>query len=131
MTSVEEALLAALNASDAVATAASGGIFIVGGRDIVDYPHLTIRRIVTTGAAHLDGPATLEWPLFQIDAWAETALAALQLGEAVRAAIDNVPASGADKDFLATLQDQRGPEPDPEVRVFKVSQDYLIFHERI
>ena len=126
MTSIEAAIKAILD----TATVASGGVFIAGGRDATDYPHVTIARIATAGAAHLDGPATLEWPLVQIDCWAQTALAALDTGEAVRASIDGIGAIGAGKAIYASLQDQRGPAPDEDTRTFRVSQDYLVFHER-
>jgi hypothetical protein len=78
----------------------------------------------------LDGPSDLDWPRFQIDFWGTSALAALAAAEAVRNFLDGVERSGAGLSFVATFQDQRGPEVDEETRNARVSQDYFIWHER-
>ncbi len=126
MASLEAALIAALKAAADVAGLVGTRVFIAGGQQTAAYPYITIQRISTQGAGHLDGPSNLDWPLMQIDAWGETALATLNTAEAVRSAIDAVPGLN----FSATLQDQRGPAPDEVTRNFRVSQDYLIFHAR-
>ena len=126
MASPEAALIAALQAAAPVAALAGTRVFLAGTRQGADYPYLTVQRISTEGAAHLDGPANLEWPRFQIDAWAVKATEALALGDASRAAIDHV----AGLPFYATFQDQRGPAPDEETRNFRVSTDYLVWQER-
>jgi len=129
MASPEAALIAALTANAGVSALAGGRVFIAGARQGATYPYVTIQRIVTAGAVHLDGPADLEWPLFQIDCWATKAADALALGEAIRA-IDAVEITAGGLTFTATLQDQRGPAPDEETRNFRVSQDYRFWHER-
>ena len=125
MASPEAALVAALNANAGVS--ALGPVFIAGGRQGTAYPYATLQRISTAGANHLDGASNLDWPRFQIDAWGVTAIAALNLAEAIRTAIDHQTIAGSS---YPTFQDQRGPAPDEETRNFRVSQDYLVFHER-
>ena len=130
MASAEAAVIAALKADAGVAALAGERGFIAGGRDGAGYPYFTVQRISTEGAAYLDGPSDLEWPRFQIDAWSNKAAEALALGTAIRAAIDTVDITAAGLTFTATFQDQRGPAPDEETRNFRVSQDFLIWHER-
>lgn len=130
MASPEAALVAALKADAGVTSAVAGRVFIAGGRQGSAYPYVTIQRIATAGAAHLDGPSNLDWPLFQIDCWGEDALSALNASEAVRAAIDGVSITSTTPNFYAVFQDQRGPSPDEETRKFRVSQDYHLFHSR-
>ena len=86
-------------------------------------------RISTTGADHLNGPMTLEWPRFQIDCWAATALDAISVADAIRVAIDNVTIAGSPT-ITATFQDRRGPVPDETTRTFGVSQDFFVFYNR-
>jgi hypothetical protein len=131
MASPEAALVAALKANAGVISAAGGRVFIAGGRQGSAYPYVTIQRITTAGAAHLDGPSNLDWPLFQIDSWGEDALSALNTSEAIRTAIDGVSITSTAPNFYAVFQDQRGPAPDEETRTFRVSQDFHIYHERI
>lgn len=130
MASPEAALIAALKANAGVAALVGTRVFIAGGRQGTDYPYVTIQRIATAGAAHLDGPSNLDWPLFQVDCWSTEALAALNVSLAVRSAIDGVAITATDPDIYAVFQDQRGPAPDEETRNFRVSQDYHVFHER-
>lgn len=130
MASIGEALVAAVTADGAVAALIGTRFFPVGARQGASYPYATWQVISTQGAAHLDGPSNLDWPRVQINAWADTAMAALALAEAVRAAIDGIPSTAAGLSFVATLQDQRGPAPDEETRKFGVSQDYFLWHER-
>lgn len=130
MASIEAALIAALIADAGVSAKVGSRVFIHGGRQGAAYPYITLQRISTQGAAHLDGASNLDWPMFQIDAWSSaSALEALEAAEAVRLAIDHVEFAGPPA-FEATFQDQRGPAPDEETRNFRVSQDYLVFHER-
>lgn len=130
MASAEAAVIAALKADAAIAAIVGSRVFIAGGREGSQYPYLTVQRISTPVASHLDGAATLQWPRFQIDAWAVKALEALEIGEAVRTAIDAIELTAGGLTFTATFQDQRGPAPDDETKVFRVSQDYFIWHER-
>ena len=130
MASAEAALIAVLLADPAVAGLAGNRVFLQGARQGAGYPYISLVRISTGAASHLAGAATLEWPRLQIDCWAETALAALALAEAVRSAIDAVPALGAGLSFIATFEDQRGPAPDEATRNFRVSQDYFVWYER-
>lgn len=130
MASPEAALVAALIADAGVLALVARRVFIAGGREGEVYPYVTIERISTQGAAHLDGPSDLDWPRFQIDAWGTEALSVLNIAEAVRVSIDGKNSTAAGLTFFASFQDQRGPAPDEETRNFRVSQDYLIFHER-
>lgn len=129
MASVEAALIAALVGDPGVAALVGSRVSIWGGLSNPAYPYVTIQRISTTGAAHLNGPATLQWPRIQIDIWAQKALEASDIAEAIRLAIDCIPVAG-EPAFTATFQDQRGPSPDPETRSFGVSQDYYLYHNR-
>jgi hypothetical protein len=126
---IDAALITALLDDGGVSGLVSDRVFVWGSRQGTAYPYVTAQRISTAGASHLNGPNTLEWPRFQIDCWAQTALAALNCAEAVRAALDNITVAG-DPTFTATFQDQSGPAPDGETRSFRVSQDYLLFHSR-
>lgn len=130
MASPEAALIAALRADIGVAALAGERVFLFGAKQGAGYPYITIQRIATGGAGHLDGASNLDWPLMQIDCWSEDALEALSTGEAVRTAIDGVEVTTTDPDIYAVFQDQRGPAPDEESRKFRVSQDYHIYHGR-
>ncbi len=129
MASLEAALIAALKADAGVLALAESRVFVAGARQGEEYPYVTVQRISTQTAEHLNGPSDLDWPRIQIDCWDGKALTALNLGEAIRAAIDNIEKAG-DPIFTATFQDQRGPAPDEETRNFRVSQDYFVFHAR-
>lgn len=123
--------MAALNADAGVAAQVAGRVFPVGGRQGAAYPYVSFQRISTAGAAHLDGPSTLDWPRMQIDAWAETAAQAMAVADAVNTALDGQTVSAAGLEFFATRQDLRGPGADEETRKFSVSIDYYLWHERI
>lgn len=129
MASVETVLIAALKANATIAAMTAGRISVWGGLQDPAYPYVTIQRISTPTAEHLNGPATLQWPRIQFDIWATKATEAMDVAEAIRTAIDNVAVAG-NPGFTATFQDQRGPAPDSETRSFGVSQDYFLYHER-
>lgn len=130
MASLEAALIAALTANAGVSALVVSRVFIAGGRQGSEYPYVTLQRISTQGAGHLDGPSNLDWPRVQIDVWGTTGLSVLNVAEAIRTAIDGITVSSLGLAFDATFQDQRGPAPDEETRNFRVSQDYLVFHSR-
>jgi len=130
MASIDAALIAALTGAAGVTALAGKRVFVAGARQGAEYPYVTIQRISTQGAGHLDGPSNLDWPRFQIDAWGVTAISALDLAEAIRVAIDGVTTTAGGYIFSATFQDQRGPSPDEETRNFRVSTDYFLFHGR-
>lgn len=130
MASPEAALITALKANVPVAAVVGTKVFIMGARQGAEYPYVTVQRIATAGAGHLDGASNLDWPLVQVDCWSPDGLVALNLGNAVRAAIDSVAITSTTPNIYAVFQDQRGPAPDEETRNFRVSQDYHIFHER-
>ena len=130
MTSVEETLVAALLADAAVSALVSDRVFVTGGRQGATRPYVTVQRITTKTNASLDASSTLDAALTQIDSWADTALAARGLAEAVRAAIDCRDIETQDPWFNAVLQDDRGPTTDEETRAFRVSQDYDLWHSR-
>ena len=123
-------MIAALTANAGVSALVVSRVFIAGGRQGSEYPYVTLQRISTQGAGHLDGPSNLDWPRVQIDVWSPKGLDALNVAEAIRTAIDSVTVTALGLAFSATFQDQRGPAPDEETRNFRVSQDYLIFHAR-
>lgn len=129
MPSPEAALIAALKADPGVSALAGDRVFVAGAQQNAAYPYIAVQRISTAGAAIINGPATLQWPRFQIDSWDKTALGALNTAEAVRLAIDNVTITGSPT-ITATFQDQRGPAPDEATRNFGVSQDFFLYHER-
>lgn len=130
MASIEAALIAALTADAGVSALVSDRVFPWGAQQSAAMPYVTIQRISTVGAKHLNGPDTLEWPRFQIDVWVQKLpLDAIAVAEAIRLAIDNITVAGSPT-FTATFQDQRGPVPDSETRSFGVSQDYFISYER-
>lgn len=130
MASIEAAIVAALKANVGVATFAAARVFISGAQQGGTYPFVTVQRISTQTAANLNGASHLDWPRIQIDVWSQTALEALNTGEAIRSAIDCTELTFSGVTFTATFQDQRGPAPDETTRNFSVSQDYLAFHER-
>lgn len=130
MASLEAALIAALKAHVDVATVAGGRVFVAGGQQSAEYPYVTIQRISTQGAGHLDGPSNLDWPRIQIDVWSPKGLDSLNVSEAIRTAIDGKAAISLGVNFDASFQDQRGPAPDEATRNFRVSSDYLVFYER-
>jgi hypothetical protein len=133
MATIEAALTAAVTGDAIVSGRIGTRFFLMGSAQAKTYPYGTYDRISTAGAAHLDGDASLEWPRFQIDVWAETALEALEIADAIRAFLCPTPSverTGAGVRFTASFQDQRGPEIDEESRNFRCSQDYLIWYGR-
>lgn len=130
MATTEGAVIEALLAAPGVALLAATNVFLKGARQGAGDPYVTIERIVTGSAAHLDGPSNLDWPLMQIDCWSKDSLKALNLANAVRTAIDHVLVTSTTPSFYAVFQDQRGPAPDEETRTFRVSQDFNVYHER-
>lgn len=107
--------------------------FMIGTRQGNAYPYATYQRISTAGAGYLDGDANLEWPRFQIDVWAKTALEALDIAEAIRTFLCPTPTvarTGAGLSFTAKFEDQRGPTLDDESRNFGCSQDYFLTYGR-
>jgi hypothetical protein len=133
MASIEAALTAAVTGDATLAGLLGTRFFLIGARQGVAYPYATYQRISTAGAAYLDGDANLEWPRFQIDVWAKTALEALDIAEAIRAFLCPTPTverTGAGLRFTASFQDQRGPTLDDESRNFGVSQDYYLTYGR-
>jgi hypothetical protein len=130
MATIEAALVAALTAETTVSALVGSRVLPVGGGQNKVYPYVTYQRISTQGAAYLDGPSNLDWPRFQIDVWGTTALSALTAAEAIRTFLDSIERSGAGLSFIATFQDQRGPDVDEETRNSRVSQDYFFWHSR-
>lgn len=130
MASIDAAIIAALTGAAGVTALAGNRVFVAGARQGAVYPYVTVQRISTQGAAHLDGPSNLDWPRFQIDSWSPIANDAVTLAEAIRVAIDSVNTTAGGYTFFASLQDQRGPSADEDTRNFSVSQDFYIFHAR-
>lgn len=130
MASIEEALVAAVQAAGGVTALIGNRFFLAGSRQGAVYPYATYQRISTAGAATLDGTSTLDWPRMQIDVWAEKPADAIAASEALRAALDGQSLSGAGIDFYPTLQDLRGPAADEVTQKFNVQQDYYLWHER-
>lgn len=133
MATIEAALTAAVTGDPTVGGLIGTRFFPMGGRQGAAYPYVTYERISTAGAAFLDGDANLEWPRFQIDVWAKTALEALTIGDALRSFLCPTPSAEIATtagNFLASFQDQRGPTLDEETRNFGCSQDYFLFYER-
>lgn len=132
---IEVALITALTANSEVSALVGNRVFVMGSRQGSTYPYVTIQRISTVGAEHLNGPATLEWPRIQIDCWASpddptgAALKALTIADAIRTALDQQTITGTPT-FTATFQDQRGPSADEETKTQRVGQDYLVFYAR-
>lgn len=123
-------MVAAVLAEASIAAHIGDRFFPVGGAQGAAYPYATYQRISTQGAGHLDGASTLDWPRFQIDFWAKTALAASDAAEAFRAFFDSIERAGAGLTIEATFQDQRGPALDEQSRNFGCSQDYFVWYER-
>lgn len=76
-------------------------------------PNLTYHRVSTVRPYSNDGPVGLATAHYQIDAWADTALVALQLADAVRAALDGFQgtAGGRRIDAIHVIDQQDGSEP--------------------
>lgn len=129
MASPEAALVAALIAEASVSALVGARVFVFGGRQGAAYPYVTLQRISTSGAAFLDGASNLDWPRIQIDSWAESPDSARAVADAIRAFLDQQEHTAGGLTFLASLQDDRS-DVDGDTRKFRVSQDYLIFHER-
>lgn len=130
MASVEAAIVAALKANAGVSALAGTRVFIEGAQQGGTYPFVTVQRISTPTASHLNGASNLDWPRIQIDAWSQVALEALNTSEAIRSALDCIEINISGVIFTATFQDQRGPAPDESTKNFNVSQDYFAWHKR-
>jgi len=128
--SAEAALIAALAADSGVSALAGTRVFLKGARQGAEYPYLTVLRVTTPSAVDLDGQSDLDWPLMQIEAWAETGPAAMALANAVRTALQTGELTAAGLTFSATFRDQRGPAADEETRKFRADVDFSIVHAR-
>jgi len=133
MATIEAAIVAAVTGDAGMAVLIGDRLIPDGAAQEMAYPYVTYQRITTQSATHLDGDGNLDWPRFQFDCWAKTAIEALTIAEALRTFLCPKPAAdrtGAGLFFSATFQDQRGPTRDEETRNFGCSSDFFIWYER-
>lgn len=129
MASPEETLTAVVTGDAGLAALIGDRFFPIGTRQDVAYPYVTYQRIATPRAKHLNGKATLQWPRFQLNIWADTKAQARAVADALDTLLDAVEHTAAGLTIECTLQDDRSAF-DEATRKPGVSQDYLVWHSR-
>jgi len=129
----KEALFAYLKTKPSVTTIAGNRIYPLVLPQDETRPSLVYQVISRTGNHHLLGPAGLPQTRLQITSNAATPTLATNLADGVRLALDgfrgfwgNVEVTGCEKEN--EVDDFEEPIDASDQGVFRVVQDYLIFH---
>jgi hypothetical protein len=93
------------------------------------YPLILYTKISGERAHHLSGVSGHAHPRFQVEAWAETYTAAKTLAEAIREALDGYMGTDSGVEIGSCLIDSEHDIYEPELKVYRVLQDYMIWHE--
>jgi hypothetical protein len=93
------------------------------------YPLILYTKISGMRDHHLTGPSGHAHPRFQIEAWAETYAGAKTLSEAIRGALDGYTGTASSTKISSCLLDSERDVYESEIEVYRVIQDYLIWHD--
>lgn len=93
------------------------------------YPLILYTKISGMRDHILQGPSGFAHPRFQIDAFAETYTAAKSLANAIRKALDGYRGTVLDTRIGSCLIDSERDIYESEIKIYRVSQDYLIWCE--
>jgi hypothetical protein len=91
---------------------------------------IVLAKVSSIPAYHAAGQSDLADSRVQVDCYAETALTALSIARAVKAAIPKAPftAGGIDFSLFQLSERQSYEDPTPSHRVHRVSIDFQVWH---
>lgn len=91
---------------------------------------IVLAKVSSVPAYHTAGQSDLADSRVQVDCYAETALTALSIARAVKAAIPKAPftAGGIDFSLFQLSERQSYEDPTPSHRVHRVSIDFQVWH---
>lgn len=92
-------------------------------------PSIVYNRITGQGDNTMDGPSGLSRPRFQIDAWAASADEAAELANLVKEHIDGYRGLMGDVVVQGVFFDSERDDYQADIKMFRVSRDYLIWYE--
>jgi hypothetical protein len=92
------------------------------------YPLILYTKISGMRDHALEGPSGMAHPRFQIEAWAETYDEAKGLSEAIRSALDGYTGTSDSTYIGSCLLDSERDIYESEIDVFRILQDYIIWH---
>lgn len=91
---------------------------------------IVLAKVSSVPLYHTSGQSDLADSRVQVDCYAETALTALSIARAVKAAIPKAPftAGGIDFSLFQLSERQSYEDPTPSHRVHRVSIDFQVWH---
>lgn len=123
------ALFAILTADTAVAALVVARIYPVTAPQNVTKPYAVYQRIGGIRNRSLDGPDGLARPRYQIDAWSLDIDEARAIAAAIRRAIDGFRGQSAGLTIGEILMDDEPFEDfEPDTLLYRVSADYIVWH---
>ena len=93
------------------------------------YPLILYTKITGMRDHHLQGPNGRAHPRFQIEAWSKTYTEAKTLADAIREALDGYSGTAAGTKIGSCLIESEQDIYESEIEVYRVIQDYFIWHE--
>ena len=92
------------------------------------YPLILYTKISGMRDHALRGASGHAHPRFQVEAWAETYTAAKTLADAIRNALDDYTGTASGTYIASCLIDSERDIYEPEIEVYRVVQDYFVWH---
>ena len=93
------------------------------------YPLILYTKITGMRDHHLRGPNGRAHPRFQIEAWSKTYTESKTLADAIREALDGYSGTASSTKIGSCLIDSERDDHQKEIEVYRVIQDYFIWHE--
>ena len=93
------------------------------------YPLILYTKITGMRDHHLQGPNGRAHPRFQIEAWSKTYTEAKTLADAIREALDGYSGTASSTKIGSCLIESERDIYESEIEVYRVIQDYFIWHE--
>lgn len=128
ITNLPQAIFSILSNTSGVSSIISKRIYPEVLPQNVQYPCVLFFALNSTVDNHLQGDSGLRRSRVQVESWAQTFSAAVALSAAVSTALKNY--SGTVDSFVigATLQLSENPLYEPDLQVFRIIQDYHVWH---
>ena len=115
--------------NDATVKAITTRVYPVALPQSPTYPLILYTKITGMRDHHLQGPSGHAHPRFQIEAWAKTYTEAKTLADAIREALDGYSGTAAGTKIGSCLIESEQDIYESEIEVYRVIQDYFIWHE--
>jgi len=99
------------------------------------YPLILITQISGHRDQVLRGPTGHAHPRYQVDAWTQKAsgyghkYTARRLADAIREALNGYSGTVEGRTIKSCLLDNERPKNEPELKAYRIMQDYMIWHE--